>query len=80
MLGEVVAVGGPVIMLLGEDGADEADDGRVVGDDLHDVGASFDLFVQPLEGVVRQLARAPWLSSDEQLAGCGGRVSAGLCK
>ena len=51
--GEVVAVGGPVVVLLGEHGADEADDGGVVGEDLHDVGASLDLLVEPLERVVR---------------------------
>ena len=50
---EVVAVGGPVVVLFGEDGAEEADDRVVVGEDLHDVGASFDLLVQSLERVVR---------------------------
>ncbi len=48
-----MAVCGPVVVLLGEHGTDEASDRGVVGEDLHDVGASFDLFVQSLERVVR---------------------------
>ena len=40
-------------MLLGEDRADEADDGAAVGEDADDVGAAADLPVEPLGGVVR---------------------------
>ena len=36
-----------------EDGADEAEDGGVVGEDADDVGAALDLFVDPLERVRR---------------------------
>ena len=53
VLGEVVAVGGPVVVLLGEHGADETDDGAVVGEYLHDVGSAFEaLFVQSLDRVM----------------------------
>ena len=60
--GEVAAVGdGPVVVLLEEDGADEADHGGVVGKDAHDVGATLDLLVDPLErfveAILRQCAR-----------------------
>lgn len=48
-----MAARGPVVVLLGERCADEAHDGVVVGEDLHDVRESLDLFVEPLEGVVR---------------------------
>jgi hypothetical protein len=40
-------------VLLGEQGADQADDRGAVGEDADDVGAAADLLVQPLERVVR---------------------------
>ena len=40
-------------MLFGQDGADEADQSVAVGEDADDVGASADLFVESLLGVVR---------------------------
>jgi hypothetical protein len=50
--GEVAAVNGlPVVVLLGEDGADEADHGGVVGEDPDDVAAAFELLVDSFEGV-----------------------------
>ena len=36
------ALDGPFLALFHEDGSDEAHDGVVVGEDLHDVGASFE--------------------------------------
>ena len=41
----------PLVVLFGENGADEADDGGVVGEDPDDVGASLDLAVQPFNGI-----------------------------
>jgi hypothetical protein len=42
--GEIMALGdGPVVVLFDEDGADEAHDRGVVGDDAHDVGAALEL-------------------------------------
>jgi hypothetical protein len=35
----------PFVVLFGEDGADESDDGAIVGEDTDDVAASFDLAV-----------------------------------
>jgi hypothetical protein len=49
----VAAGDGPFVVLFGEDGADEPDDRRAVGEDADDVGAAADLLVQPLERVVR---------------------------
>ena len=40
-------------MLLGQDGADEADDRGAVGEDADDVGAAADLAVEAFVGVVR---------------------------
>lgn len=52
-VGTHVASGhGPLIVLFGEEGADEPDDGVSVGEDADDVGSSSDLFVESLEGVV----------------------------
>ena len=52
--GEVAAFGdGPLVVLVQQDGADEADHGGVVGEDADDVGAALDLFVDPLERVRR---------------------------
>jgi hypothetical protein len=45
---EVAAALGPVVVLLGEDGADEADDRIAVGEDADDVGAAAYLAVEPL--------------------------------
>ena len=39
-------------MLLGEHAADETDDGAVVGEDAHDVGAALDFLVQAFLRVV----------------------------
>jgi len=39
----------PVVILLEEDGADEADDRLLVREDADDVGASLELLVQPLK-------------------------------
>ena len=50
---EVAAAFGPFVVLFGQDGADEADDGVAVGEDPDDVGAAADLAVEPLVGVVR---------------------------
>ena len=53
-LGAHVAAGdGPFVVLFGEHGADEADDGVAVGEDPDDVGAAAELLVQSLLGVVR---------------------------
>ena len=50
-VGEVAAFAvGPFFVLFLEDGADEAGHGVAVGEDLDDVGAAFDLPVQPLDG------------------------------
>ena len=45
---EVTATFGPFVVLLGEDGADEPDNARPVGEDADDVGAAADLPVEPL--------------------------------
>ena len=39
-------------MGVGQDSADEADDGALVGEDAHHAGSAFDLLVDPLDGVV----------------------------
>ena len=49
---EEAASFGPFVVLLGEDGADEAGDGVAVGEDPDDVGAAADLPVQPFLRVV----------------------------
>ena len=51
-LGEVAPGDGPLVVLVGEHGTDEADHGGVVGEDPDDVRASLDLLVEPLERVV----------------------------
>lgn len=51
--GEVASPFGPFVVLLGEDGPDQARHGVAVGEDPDDVGAPADLLVQPLVGVVR---------------------------
>jgi hypothetical protein len=48
--GEVAAVGdGPFVVDLDQDGAGEAEQGFGVGEDTDDVGAAFDLLVDPLD-------------------------------
>ena len=50
--GQVAAVGGlPFIVLFGEDGADEADHGGVVGEDPDHVASAFDLFLDSFQRV-----------------------------
>ena len=49
---EVAACDLPLVVLLGEDGADQADDGVAVREDPDHVGAALDLLVEPLERVV----------------------------
>jgi hypothetical protein len=43
----VAASFGPLVALLGKNGADEADQGAAVGEDADHVGAAADLLVQP---------------------------------
>ena len=49
----VARADGPLVVLLEQDGADQAGDGRLVGEYSDDVGASLDLFVEALQGVGR---------------------------
>ena len=42
---------GPLVVLFGQDGADQADDGGFVGEDPDDLGASLDLAFETLDGV-----------------------------
>jgi hypothetical protein len=49
----VPALLGPLVGLLGQDGADQADDRGPVREDPDHVGAAADLLVQPLLWVVR---------------------------
>ena len=54
--GEVAAVGDlPLVVEVVEDGADEADDAGLVGEDADDASAAFDLSVDPLRGLVDQI-------------------------
>ena len=48
-------VGGPVVVLLHEDGADEAEDRGLVGEDADDVGAALDLGVERSSGLVEAI-------------------------
>ena len=55
----------PFVVLLEQDGADEAGDGFLVGEDADDIGAPLDLADQPLDGVGgvqlgAMLRRARW--------------------
>lgn len=50
---EVSAAFGPFIGLLGQDRADEPDDGLSVGEDHYSVGAAPDLAIEPFIRVVR---------------------------
>ena len=49
---EVAAAFGPFVVLFGQDGADEADQGLAVGEDADDVGAAADFAVEAFLGVV----------------------------
>jgi hypothetical protein len=55
---EVAAAFGPFVVLLGQDGADEADQGVAAGEDAHDVGAAADLAVEPFLGYLEPEGRA----------------------
>jgi hypothetical protein len=44
---EVAAAFDPFVVLFGQDGADQADQGASVGEDADDVGAPADLSVEP---------------------------------
>ena len=54
---EVTAAFGPFVVLLGEHGADEADQGVAVGEDPDHVGALADLAVEPFLGLFDQIWR-----------------------
>jgi hypothetical protein len=72
LVGEVaVREDGPLVVEFGEDRGGEAEDGFRVREDLDDVGAAFDLPVQPLERVgrldllpvlVREVRERSWIS------------------
>ena len=47
------ALDGPFVVLFEQDGADEADDGGLVGEDADDLGAPLDLAVEALERIGR---------------------------
>jgi hypothetical protein len=49
---EVAAAFGPLVVLLGQDRADQADQGVAVGEDADHVGAAADLPAQAFLGVV----------------------------
>src|SRR6476659_1859658 len=49
---EVAPLLGPLVVLLGQDGADEPDNGLAIGKDADDIGAAADLAVEPLVGIV----------------------------
>ena len=49
---DVSTANGPFVVLLSQDGANEAAHGRPVREDAHDIGASPDLLVEALQGVV----------------------------
>ena len=51
LLGQVAATDEPLVVLLDQQGAGEADRSPVVGEDADDVGATTDLAVDPLERV-----------------------------
>ena len=48
----VAAAFGPLVVLLGQDGSDQAGHGVAVGEDADEVGAAADLAVEALVGVV----------------------------
>ena len=45
------ALNGPFVILLQEQGADQAGDGGLVGEDADDLAASLDLAVEPLQRI-----------------------------
>ena len=49
---QVAAGDGPLVLLVGKDRSDEADHGRVAGEDPHDVRAALDLLVQSFQRAV----------------------------
>ena len=49
----VSSADGPLVVLLEQDGADEAGDGCLVGEDADDVRAALDLLVEAFQGVGR---------------------------
>src|SRR6476660_2265358 len=61
---EVAALLGPFVVLLGQHGADQADDRVAVGKDPDDVGAPADLSVEPLVRVVRP-DLSPYLAGED---------------
>ena len=57
--GGIAAADGPFVVLFGEQGSDQADDGGAVGEDADDVGLAPDFLVEPLlPRSTRLLARA----------------------
>jgi hypothetical protein len=59
VLAEVAAPLGPFVVLLGEDGAEEADQGIAAGEDPDDVGAAADLAVEALLGYLESFRGCP---------------------
>ena len=57
---EVAAAFGPFVGLLGQDGADEANDGVPVGEDPDDVGAAADLSVELTSAGMRPRLETSW--------------------
>ena len=57
MVAEVAAADEPLVVLFDHDAGGEPDQGAVVGEDAHDVGASTDLTVDPLERFNREVGR-----------------------
>ena len=68
---EIAAAFGPFVVLLGEDGSDEADDRGPVEEDPDDVGAAPDLAVESPVGVV-----GPDLPPDSLGSAMNARMSA----
>jgi hypothetical protein len=60
----------PFVVLFGEDGADQPDDGGAVGEDPDDVGSPADLFVEALLWVI-----APDLAPDLAGKAVNARIS-----
>jgi len=54
---EVAAAFDPVVVLLGEDGADESDERTSVREDADDVGPAADLSVEPFLGYLESFDR-----------------------
>jgi hypothetical protein len=54
---EVAAAFDPLVVLLGQDGADESDDAGPVGEDPDHVGAPSDLAVESFLGLLDQICR-----------------------